>query len=97
MDRQTALDLDRADPLASFPAKFSVSDNEVCYLDGNSLGRFPLNTRNTFQVFGFYHKTVGWRFSSSPQSFIGITYPKCEPSTCESSGHQFQPEEYRRS
>jgi hypothetical protein len=28
MDRQTALDLDRADPLANFPAQFSVKHSK---------------------------------------------------------------------
>jgi kynureninase len=51
MDRQTALDLDRADPLAFFPAQFSVSDKEVCYLDGNSLGRLPLQTIEAVNAF----------------------------------------------
>lgn len=51
MDRQTALDLDRADPLANFPAQFFVSDKEVCYLDGNSLGRLPLKTIEAVNAF----------------------------------------------
>lgn len=36
--------LDDADPLKGFPGRFVVTDPEVCYLDGNSLGRLPLAT-----------------------------------------------------
>ena len=40
-DRQYALDLDSKDPLAKFRAQFVISDPNICYLDGNSLGRLP--------------------------------------------------------
>jgi kynureninase len=43
-DRQFALDLDARDPLARFRSKFVISDPNICYLDGNSLGRLPLST-----------------------------------------------------
>jgi kynureninase len=43
-DRQFALDLDSRDPLARFRSQFVVSDPNICYLDGNSLGRLPLST-----------------------------------------------------
>lgn len=43
-DRQFALDLDSRDPLARFRSQFVVSDPNICYLDGNSLGRLPLAT-----------------------------------------------------
>jgi len=43
-DRQFALDLDARDPLARFRSQFVVSDPNICYLDGNSLGRLPLST-----------------------------------------------------
>ena len=36
--------LDAADPLKSFPSQFVVTDPDVCYLDGNSLGRLPKRT-----------------------------------------------------
>jgi kynureninase len=36
--------LDREDPLGVFPSEFVVTDPEVCYLDGNSLGRLPVAT-----------------------------------------------------
>ena len=42
--RSTALALDAADPLAYFRDRFYIDDEEVCYLDGNSLGRLPLET-----------------------------------------------------
>jgi kynureninase len=43
-DRQFAIDLDSRDPLARFRSQFVVSDPNICYLDGNSLGRLPLAT-----------------------------------------------------
>ena len=43
-DREYAQELDRNDPLARFKAQFDVTDPEMCYLDGNSLGRLPKAT-----------------------------------------------------
>jgi len=43
-DRQYALELDENDPLARFKSQFVISDPEMCYLDGNSLGRLPKAT-----------------------------------------------------
>ncbi len=43
-DREYALALDRNDPLAHFKAQFVITDPEMCYLDGNSLGRMPIAT-----------------------------------------------------
>ncbi|MSX14402.1 MAG: aminotransferase class V-fold PLP-dependent enzyme, partial [Actinobacteria bacterium] len=43
-DREYALDLDSRDPLAQFRTQFVNSDPNVCYLDGNSLGRLPHST-----------------------------------------------------
>jgi kynureninase len=43
-DREYALELDKNDPLAHFKSQFVVSDPEMCYLDGNSLGRLPKST-----------------------------------------------------
>ena len=40
--RETALALDAADPLAKYKYEFQISDPDLCYLDGNSLGRMPL-------------------------------------------------------
>ena len=43
-DREYALELDRNDPLAHFKSQFVVGDPDMCYLDGNSLGRLPKAT-----------------------------------------------------
>lgn len=62
--RQDALDLDAKDPLASYREKFVFTDPEVCYLDGNSLGRLPKSTVesiNKFLIEGWGTKIVdGW-------------------------------------
>lgn len=42
--RDDCLDLDRADPLASYRDEFVVDDESLIYLDGNSLGRLPKAT-----------------------------------------------------
>ena len=44
ISRETALDLDAADPLASFRDEFVIPDPDLVYLDGNSLGRTPKAT-----------------------------------------------------
>ncbi len=36
-----AVELDRSDPLALFKARYVISDPDLIYLDGNSLGRMP--------------------------------------------------------
>ncbi|CAN2170686.1 COG3844 Kynureninase [Candidatus Nanopelagicaceae bacterium] len=43
-DRKYALELDKNDPLAHFKSQFVITDPEMCYLDGNSLGRLPKST-----------------------------------------------------
>ena len=50
-DREYALELDRNDPLAHFKAQFVVSDPQMCYLDGNSLGRMPIATVESINSF----------------------------------------------
>ena len=40
-DREYALELDQNDPLAAYRSKFVITDPNLCYLDGNSLGRLP--------------------------------------------------------
>jgi kynureninase len=50
-DRQFALDLDARDPLARFRSQFVISDPNICYLDGNSLGRLPLATIEAVNAF----------------------------------------------
>jgi len=42
--RETAVALDQSDELASFRSEFFIKDENVCYLDGNSLGRLPKKT-----------------------------------------------------
>ena len=46
LSRAAAEALDAADPLARFRARFVVADPELIYLDGNSLGRQPVATRD---------------------------------------------------
>jgi kynureninase len=43
--RAYAEQLDREDPLASYRDEFVIPDEDVIYLDGNSLGRLPKATR----------------------------------------------------
>ena len=43
-DREYALELDQNDPLAGYRSKFVITDPNLCYLDGNSLGRLPQAT-----------------------------------------------------
>ncbi|QLL24440.1 aminotransferase class V-fold PLP-dependent enzyme [Actinobacteria bacterium IMCC26103] len=50
-DRQFALDLDARDPLARFRSQFVIGDSNICYLDGNSLGRLPLSTISAVNSF----------------------------------------------
>lgn len=44
LDRSYAESLDAKDPLRSFKAEFYIRDADLCYLDGNSLGRLPNKT-----------------------------------------------------
>lgn len=44
VQRGYAESLDANDPLRSFKAEFVVKDEDLCYLDGNSLGRLPKKT-----------------------------------------------------
>ena len=50
-DREYALALDKADPLAHFKSQFVISDPQMCYLDGNSLGRLPKTTITSINNF----------------------------------------------
>jgi kynureninase len=63
-DREYALELDRNDPLAHFKSQFVVTDPEMCYLDGNSLGRIPkatITAINDFMVNEWGPEVVtGW-------------------------------------
>lgn len=42
--KEYALNLDRQDALAEFRGRFSITDPELVYMDGNSLGRLPKET-----------------------------------------------------
>ena len=44
-------DMDQNDPLSKYQSEFYVSDKNLCYLDGNSLGRLPLRTVNKITSF----------------------------------------------
>jgi kynureninase len=46
LTRDEAAALDGADPLAGFRERFVFTDEERIYLDGNSLGRLPVATRD---------------------------------------------------
>ena len=46
LTRGDAMRLDNADPLADFRERFVIADEHRLYLDGNSLGRLPLATRD---------------------------------------------------
>jgi kynureninase len=51
LERETALALDKADELASFRNEFFIKDENLCYLDGNSLGRLPKKTIDSVNHF----------------------------------------------
>src|SRR5689334_17880663 len=44
LTRDAAAALDAADPLAGFRERFVIADEDLLYLDGNSLGRLPRET-----------------------------------------------------
>ena len=48
---QDAIELDHQDPLKAFKSEFFITDPELCYLDGNSLGRLPKRTIERTQEF----------------------------------------------
>ena len=62
--RSFAEALDAADPLAHYKEQFLITDPDLCYLDGNSLGRLPKKTVeaiNTFLTDEWGHELVdGW-------------------------------------
>jgi kynureninase len=51
LERETALALDKADELAYFRNEFFIKDENLCYLDGNSLGRLPKKTIDSVNHF----------------------------------------------
>jgi kynureninase len=48
--RDEAAALDARDPLAGFRERFVAADPETIYLDGNSLGRLPVDTRDRLRA-----------------------------------------------
>jgi kynureninase len=63
-NRQYALDLDAADPLAKYRNEFINNNPDLCYLDGNSLGRLPkraVKAVNDFMLNEWANEVVeGW-------------------------------------
>jgi len=62
-DRAYALELDKNDPLAHFKSQFVVTDPEMCYLDGNSLGRLPkvtIDAVNNLMIEWGAEVVTGW-------------------------------------
>jgi kynureninase len=51
LTRDEAAALDARDPLAPFRDRFVIADPERLYLDGNSLGRLPIPTRERLREF----------------------------------------------
>jgi len=43
--------LDQEDLLSAYQNEFYIADKELCYLDGNSLGRLPLKTIEKIDLF----------------------------------------------
>ena len=46
MELAHARELDAADPLRAYRDEFVIADDDLVYLDGNSLGRLPVRTRD---------------------------------------------------
>ena len=63
-DREYALALDSSDSLGPFRERFVITDPDLCYLDGNSLGRMPHETIkavNDFLIHEWSREVVtGW-------------------------------------
>lgn len=51
VQRSFAIELDAADSLAAFKSEFVINDPDLCYLDGNSLGRLPKKTVSAINDF----------------------------------------------
>lgn len=51
MERERAVELDAVDPLRGYLERFIISDPDLMYLDGNSLGRLPKATIKAIDSF----------------------------------------------
>ena len=51
LDPKIINDLDRSDAIASFKTEFHIQNNDLIYLDGNSLGRLPKKTISNINDF----------------------------------------------
>jgi len=49
--RAQAIELDEKDPLNKYVGEFVKTDSNLCYLDGNSLGRLPKKTIDNINSF----------------------------------------------
>jgi kynureninase len=67
--RSDAGRLDAADPLGGFRSRFAIAGDDHVYLDGNSLGRLPLSTRDRLpavveawasQLVGGWHEWIDY-------------------------------------
>ena len=77
-NREYALALDAADPLAKYRDLFINNDPDQCYLDGNSLGRLPKATVqvvNDFMTKEWGQEVVaGWsHWVDEAQTYTGKT------------------------
>ena len=61
--------LDRADPLRSFRGRFAGADDDLIYLDGNSLGRLPVSSAD--RLFDVVHSQWAHGLVRSWESWIG--------------------------
>lgn len=69
-DRSYAESRDSADPLARFRDEFFISDDNLVYLNGNSLGRLPRRTSSALAEFVTFE--WGTRLSSGWESWVEV-------------------------
>jgi kynureninase len=62
--------MDAADPLARFVDRFVVTDPDLCYLDGNSLGRLPRTTAD--RLARFVHDEWGGRLVRGWDTWVDL-------------------------
>jgi kynureninase len=69
ISRADVEELDRADPLRSYRGRFVGADDDVIYLDGNSLGRLPVASAD--RLFEVVHSQWAHGLVRSWESWIG--------------------------